>query len=216
MALNPHGVSGCPSKLKQDSSNFTNWINHRPSFLFFSKFLNYDLQYSFYDLHIDRLCHTFFMGRNTVMNSRDRRDARRINPQHPQIVTKCLNGFLTVQRLKGHHVVSPWYWAGVYSQRAARGRKGEDTVYLFSEWRVSEVRPGFHTETMAHVHPAALALLLSLPILRLSLSASEQKHTAHPARRSAPAKSSLPAPQLFSFTPALFPGHALTAAYMLK
>lgn len=48
------------------------------------------------------------------------------------------------------------------------------------------------------------------------LSASEQKHTAHPARRSAPAKSSLPAPQLFSFTPALFPGRALTAAYTLK
>lgn len=49
------------------------------------------------------------------------------------------------------------------------GRKREDTVDLFSEWRVLEVRTGFHTETMARVHPAAFSLLLSLPILRLSI-----------------------------------------------
>lgn len=49
-----------------------------------------------------------------------------------------------------------------------------------------------------------------------SLSACEQKHTAHPAQHTTPAKSSLPAPQLFSFTPTLFPGHALTAPHSLK
>lgn len=50
----------------------------------------------------------------------------------------------------------------------------------------------------------------------VSLSASEQKHTAHPAQHNTPAKSSLPAPRLFSFTPTLFPGHALTAHLALE
>lgn len=97
--------------------------------------------------------------------------------QHPQIVTKCLNGFLTTQPLKAHDVVSPWHWAEVYSQRAKTGRKREDTVYLFSEWRVLEVRTGFHTETMARIHPAALSLLLSLPILRLSICLWAETHS---------------------------------------
>lgn len=52
---------------------------------------------------------------------------------------------------------------------ATPSRKREDAVYLFSEWRVLEVWTGFHIETMARVHPAALSLLLSLPILRLSI-----------------------------------------------
>lgn len=97
-------------------------------------------------------------------------------------------------------------------------REGKEKIQrgLFSEWRVLDVRTGFHTETMARVHPAAFSLLLSLPILRLSLSASEQKHTAHPAQHNTQAKSSLPAPRLFSFTPALFPGRALTAPGLLK
>lgn len=97
-------------------------------------------------------------------------------PQHSQIVTKCLNGFLATQPLKAHDIVWPWYWAGVYSQRAKTGRKREDTVYLFSEWRVLEVRTGFHTETMARIHPAALSLLLSLPILRLSICPWAETH----------------------------------------
>lgn len=50
----------------------------------------------------------------------------------------------------------------------------------------------------------------------VSLSPSEQKHTAHPAQHNNVAKSSLPAPQLFSFTPTLFPGHELTAHLLLK
>lgn len=62
------------------------------------------------------------------------------------------------------------------SQRAKRGRKREDTVDLFSEWRVLEVRTGFHTETMARVHPAAFSLLLSLPILRLSICLWAETH----------------------------------------
>lgn len=70
-----------------------------------------------------------------VINSRDQNYVRRFNPQHPQTVTKCLNGFLTVQPLKGPNVVSLCYWTDVYSQRAKRGRKREDTVWLFSEWR---------------------------------------------------------------------------------
>lgn len=108
--------------------------------------------------------------------SYDKKDAKNCNPKHPPHVTKCLNSFLTVQPLKAHNVVSPWYWAEVYSQRAKRGRKREDTVYLFSEWRVLEVWTGFHTETMARVHPAALSLLLSLPILRLSICLWAETH----------------------------------------
>lgn len=76
----------------------------------------------------------------------------------------------------------------VYSQRAKRGRKREDTVSLFSEWRVSEVWTGFHTETMARIHPAALSLLLSLPILRLSICLWAETHgtscsTQHTSQR---------------------------------
>lgn len=46
--------------------------------------------------------------------------------------------------------------------------EGKEKI-VFSEWRVLEVRTGFLTETMGHVHPAAFSLLLSLPILRLSI-----------------------------------------------
>lgn len=46
------------------------------------------------------------IGENTVMNSCDQKDARKINPQHPQIVTKRQNGLLAVQPLKSHNVVS--------------------------------------------------------------------------------------------------------------
>lgn len=56
---------------------------------------------------------------------------------------------------------------------------------MFSEWRVSEVRTCFLAETMAQVLPAAFSLLLALPV-RISLSPSEQKHTAHPARNNPP------------------------------
>lgn len=134
------------------------------------------------------------------------------NPKHPRHIRKCLNAFHTVQPLKAHIVVSPWYWAEVHSQRAKRGRKGEDTVYLFSEWGVLEVRTGFHTETMALVHPAALSLLLSLPILRLSICLWAETHGIS----CSPAKSSLPAPQLVSFTLALFPGRLLTYLHTLR
>lgn len=79
--------------------------------------------------------------------------------------SKCL----TMQPLKAFNATSPWYWAEIYSQKATRGRKREDTVYLFSEWRVSEVWTGFHIRTMARIHPAVLSLLLSLPVLRLSI-----------------------------------------------
>lgn len=60
--------------------------------------------------------------------------------------------------------------------KSRKGRKREDTVFLFSEWRVLEVRTGFHTETMARVHPAALSLLLSRPILRLSICLWAETH----------------------------------------
>lgn len=101
------------------------------------------------------------------MNSSEQKDAKTFNPQCPQIGTKRLNGFLTVQPDSPH-------W--VYSQRAERGRKREDRVHLFSEWRVSEVRTGFLAETMAHIHPAAFSLLLSLPILRLSICLWAETH----------------------------------------
>lgn len=107
------------------------------------------------------------------MNSCDQKDAKTF---YPQIVAKCLNGLVTAQPLKAHNVVSAWHWAEVYFQRAKRGRKREDTAYLFSEWRVLEVRTGFHTETMARVHPAAFSLLLSLPILRLSICLWAETH----------------------------------------
>lgn len=76
---------------------------------------------------------------------------------------------------------------GFYSQRAQRGRKRGDTACMFSEWRVSEVRTCFLAETMAQVLPAAFSLLLALPV-RISLSPSEQKHTAHPARNNTPSQ----------------------------
>lgn len=43
------------------------------------------------------------------------------------------------------------------------------------------------------------------PFSSVSLSASEQKHAAHPAPHDTPAKSSLPAPRLVSFTPKSIP-----------
>lgn len=46
--------------------------------------------------------------------------------------------------------------------------EGKEKIVFF-EWRVLEVRTGFLTETMGHVLPAAFSLLLSLPILRLSI-----------------------------------------------
>lgn len=64
----------------------------------------------------------------------------------------------------------------IYSQRAIRGRKREDRVCLFSEWRVSELWTGVLTETMVHVHPAAFSLLLSLPILRQSICLWAETH----------------------------------------
>lgn len=111
---------------------------------------------------------------NIWMNSSDQRDAKKKFIHNIlKLKQKCLNGFLAAQPLKA---ISPWYWAEVYSQRAERGRKREDTVYLFSEWRVLDVRTGFHTETMARVHPAAFSLLLSLPILRLSICLWAETH----------------------------------------
>lgn len=68
-----------------------------------------------------------------------------------------------------------WYWAEVYSPRAKRGRK-KRRYKLFCEWRVLEVRTGFHTETMACVHPAAFCLLLSLPTPRLSICLWAETH----------------------------------------
>lgn len=101
-------------------------------------------------------------------------------------------------------------------KREKRGRKREDTVHLFSEWRVfRSIRTGFHTETMARIHPAVLSLLLSLPILRLSICPWAETHGTSCSAQHTPAKSSLPAPQLFSFTPTLlFPGRALTALHI--
>ena len=106
-------------------------------------------------------------------------DHIKLRPQQPQTVTKCLNGFLTAQPLKAHNVVSPWYWAEVYSQRAKKkkgggGREIQSTCFLNGEFL--EVRTSFHTETMARVHPAAFSLLLSLPILRLSICLWAETH----------------------------------------
>lgn len=56
----------------------------------------------------------------------------------------------------------------ILKEQKEEGKEKIQSLF-FSEWRVLEVRLGFHIETMACVHPAALALLLSLPILRLSI-----------------------------------------------
>lgn len=106
---------------------------------------------------------------------------------------------------------------GFIPKEQRKGRKREDTVWLFSEWRVLEVRKrSFHTETMAPATPRCALSVAPLPSpYPVSVSASEQKHAAHPARHDTPAKSSLPAPQLVSFTPKLFPGRTLTAPHSL-
>lgn len=113
---------------------------------------------------------------NHILSICDRQDAKKkIKPTTSSDCNKAFE-WLGTQRLKPNGVVSLWHWAEVYSQRAERGRKREDTVDLFSEWRVLEVRAGFHTETMARVHPAALSLLLSLPILRLCICLWAETH----------------------------------------
>lgn len=115
------------------------------------------------------------IGENTVMNSCDQKDARKINPQHPQIVTKRQNGLLAVQPLKSHNVVSSWYWAEFLFPESREGKEKRrySLLVLWMESFRSTNRLSY-TETMAH--PAALALLLSLPILRLSICLWAETH----------------------------------------
>lgn len=59
-------------------------------------------------------------------------------------------------------------------QKGEGKEKIQSTCFLNGEFL--EVRTGFHTETMARVHPAAFSLLLSLPILRLSICLWAETH----------------------------------------
>ena len=114
--------------------------------------------------------------------------------------------------LKARDVVSPWYWAEVYSQRAKRGRKREDTVYLFSEWRVFR-----STNRLSYwdngSRPPCCALPAPLPPHSPSLYLPLSRNTRHILLRTThqPKVHFL----LLSSSPShqpLFPGHALTAA----
>lgn len=141
------------------------------------------------------------------MNSSEQRDAKTFHPQCPQIGTKCLNGFLTVQPLIALTGFIP------KEQKGEGKEKIESTCFLngeFQKYGQAFLQRQWLTSTLLR-SPCSSPSPFSV-----SLSASEQKHTAHPAQHNTPAKSSLPAPQLLSFTPTLFPGHALTARLTLK
>lgn len=89
-------------------------------------------------------------------------------------------------------------------EREGEGKeKIQSTCFLNGE--VLEVRAGFHTETMARVHPAARSLLLSLPVpRRLSICLWAETHgtscsTQHISQKFTSCSSALlPSPRLYS------------------
>lgn len=142
------------------------------------RLMTYDLHYSFHAgpsywsaiAPIFKIC---THGENISMNSSD---AKTFNPQRPQIETKCLNGFLTAQPLIAHTVLSPWKWAQVLFPKSKKGkekRRYSLLVFWMESFRSTDRLSYWDNGSRP---PAAFSLLLSLPILRLSICLWAETH----------------------------------------
>lgn len=125
------------------------------------------------------------------------------------------DGVLNTRCLKAQNVKSPRYRRFLFTKSLKGKEKRRYSVHVF--WM-----EGFRSTDMLSCRdngpgPPRCVLPAPRPPCSPSLYLPLSRNTRHILLETTPpAKSSLPAPRLFSFTPTLFPRHALTAHLTLK